>query len=466
LNILLIAADDLNWNSVGAYGCEAPDVTPNLDRLAAEGVRFEHAHVTIAVCQPSRGALATGRYPHRSGVEGFEHIDNDVPTVTERLRAGGYLCGILGKVGHSTPKIAFEYDMSVDMDELGHGRAPDIYHRHAMEFIQRATREDRPFYLMANSHDPHRPFVGNDPRKWYEPGDVPAAVPPSRVYEPGEVTVPGFLPDLAEVKREMAEYYGSVRRCDDTVGAILRALAETGQDKTTLVMFLSDNGMAVPFAKTNCYLHSTRTPWIVRWPGVVEPGRVDSEHFVSGIDFMPTALEAAGLPLPEGMDGASFAPVLKGHRQEGRDLVFTQFHETAARRRYPMRCVQERRLGYIFSPWSDGERVFKNESQQGRTMKAMREAAETDPVVAARVDLFLHRVTEELYDFRDDPDARTNLVDDPRYSDDLDRLRAELESWMERTADPALEAFRKRASSEALASFMSEQDARAGKPRG
>ena len=466
MNILLITADDLNWNSVGAYGCEVEDVTPNLDRLAAKGVRFEHAHVTISVCQPSRGALATGRYPHRSGIEGFEHIDSDVPLVTERLRAGGYLCGIIGKVGHSSPKTAFEYEMSVDMDELGHGRAPDIYHRHARDFIERATREGRPFYLMANSHDPHRPFVGNDPTDWYEPGDVPAAVPPSRTYTADEVTVPGFLPDLPEVKREMAEYYGSVRRCDDTVGAVLRALSEAGAERDTLVMFLSDNGMALPFAKTNCYLHSTRTPWIVRWPGVVDPGRVDSDHFVSGIDFMPTVLDAAGLPLPDGMDGASFVPVLKGERQEGRDVVFTQFHENWARNRFPMRCVRERRFGYIFSPWSDGERVFKNESQSGRTFKAMREAAKTDPAIAARVELFVRRVTEELYDFENDPDARVNLVDDPRYSEDLDRLRAGLEEWMERTGDPALGAFRDRDSRETLAGFMSEQEARAGKPRG
>ncbi|MHC5056135.1 MAG: sulfatase family protein [Planctomycetota bacterium] len=444
MNILLITADDMNCSTVGAYGCGVPGATPNIDRLASEGVRFEHGHVTIAVCQPSRGALASGRYPHRSGIEGFEHLGNyshitgDVPVITESLRAGGYLCGILGKVGHSTPNTAFQWDMSYDMNDLGHGRAPDVYAGHVKGFVERAAREGRPFYLMANSHDPHRPFYGNDRAEWYKGGARPPAAKPSHVFRPEEVEVPGFLPDLPDVRREIAEYYSSARRCDDTVGAILRALAETGAERNTLVMFLSDNGMALPFAKTNCYLHSTWTPWIVRWPGVVEGGRVDSEHFVSGIDFMPTALEAAGLPLPAGMDGRSFLSVLRGERQEGRDVVFTQFHQTAGRKRYPMRCVQDRRFGYIFNPWADGERVFRNESQSGRTMKAMREAAATDPVIASRVELFLHRVPEELYDFRDDPDARTNLVADPRYAPDIDRLRARLEAWMERTTDPAL----------------------------
>jgi N-sulfoglucosamine sulfohydrolase len=465
VNILLITADDLNCSSVGAYGCDVPGVTPNIDRLASEGVRFEHGHVTIAVCQPSRGALATGRYPHRSGIEGFNHIEGDMPVITEQLRAGGYLCGILGKVGHSTPKTAFRWDMSLDMGKLGYGRGPEVYRRHAKDFIEQAAREGKPFYLMANSHDPHRPFFGNDRADWYEPGPRPSAAQPSRVFGPEEIKVPGFLPDLPEVRREIAEYYSSARRCDDTVGAILRALAESGEEPNTLVMFLSDNGMALPFAKTNCYLHSTHTPWIVRWPGIVEPGRACAEHFVSGIDFMPTVLDAAGLPLPEGMDGVSFVPVLKGQRQDGRDVVFTQFHQTAGCKRYPMRCVQDTRFGYIFSPWSDGERVFKNESQSGRTMKAMQEAAATDPVVAGRVELFLRRVPEELYDFRDDPDARRNLVDDPRYVPDLDRLRTRLEAWMERTADPALEAFRDRESPEALAKFMAEEESRAKQTR-
>ena len=112
----------------------------------------------------------------------------------------------------------------------------------------------------------------------------------------------------------MAQYYSSAHRCDETVGEVLRALKESGLEDSTLVMFLSDNGISMPFAKSNCYLTSTRTPWLVRWPGKVKPGVVDTEHFISGIDFMPTILEAAGLPAPAGMDGRSFLPLLTGRR--------------------------------------------------------------------------------------------------------------------------------------------------------
>ncbi len=131
----------------------------------------------------------------------------------------------------------------------------------------------------------------------------------------------------------------------------------------------------------------------------------------------------------------------------------------------PMRCVQDRRFGYIFNPWADGKRVFRNESQSGRTMKAMAAAAKNDPDIAARVKLFLYRVVEEFYDFEKDPDALLNLIEDPTYKIEIDRLRAALEAWMERTGDPALEAFRNRASPEALAEFMASQDKRGGKGR-
>jgi N-sulfoglucosamine sulfohydrolase len=270
------------------------------------------------------------------------------------------------------------------------------------------------------------------------------------VYGPKDVNVPGFLPDIPDVRKEVAQYCCSARRCDDTVGAVLRALKESGQDGNTLVMFLSDNGMSFPFSKTNCYFNSTRTPWIVRWPGRVKPGTVESQDFISGIDYMPTILDALSLPQPKGMDGESFMSLLGippgidtwRDASARRDRVFTVFHETSGKNRYEMRCVQNARLGYIYNAWSDGKTIFKNESQGGLTMAAMREAAKSDKEIAARVKLFLYRVPEELYDFEQDPDALHNLVDDPNYRADLTRMRKELLDWMKRTGDPIVEKYR------------------------
>lgn len=464
-NILLIVADDLNYTSVGAFGCPIPNVTPNIDQLAKEGIRFTNAHVTSSVCQPSRGAIMTGMYGFHSGVEGFEHMTKDYHTLTEYLRKAGYLTGILGKVGHSMPKFDTErekLDLCKDMSELGFGRDPQKYHEFAKSLFIQSKNLDKPFFLMANSHDPHRPFAGSDDERKNQAftaaqnkGDIPN---PSKTFNPNEIAVPGFLPDLPNVRKEVAQYYSSVRRCDDTVGEILKALNESGLYKNTLIIFISDNGMSFPYSKTNCYLNSTKTPFIAKWAGVIKPD-VDSTHFISGIDFLPTFLEVTNTPIPGNIDGFSFLPLLKRQKQSGRDKVFTQFYETAANKRYPMRAVQNRRFGYIFNPWSDGQRLFRNESQAGLTFKAMKEAATQDNEIKRRVDFFLLRAVEEFYDFVKDPDALHNLIDVPEYANEIQKMRKEMKMWMIKYNDPALTAFEHRNSKDALIKYINDDKA-------
>ncbi len=438
-NILLITADDLNYDSVGAYGSKVEDITPNIDRLAREGMRFEHGHVTIAVCQPSRSVLMTGRYPHRNGARGFQPIHPDVPTLSGRLRESGYMNGILGKTKHLAPAAKFAWDFRVTREELGEGRTPERYYAEVVRFLKLAKKRNKPFFLMANSHDPHRPFAGSQQEQRQKNRKFPEA---SRYYKPQEVTVPGFLPDIPQVRKEIAQYFTSVHRCDETVGQILRALRESGMADNTFVLFLSDNGMALPFAKTNVYLSSTKVPWIVRWPRKVKPGSVDATHFVSGIDYMPTALEVAGVAAPKGMDGRSFVKPMLGENQDGRDHVLTVFHRTSGRREYPMRCLQNQRFGYIRNAWSDGKFVFKNESQAGLSFRAMKRAAANNESIAARVRLFQFRVKEELFDFEKDPNALHDLARDPAYREVLKKLREQMLRILEQTGDPDLPLFR------------------------
>jgi N-sulfoglucosamine sulfohydrolase len=211
-------------------------------------------------------------------------------------------------------------------------------------------------------------------------------------------------------------------------------------------MFLSDNGMAFPYSKTNCYLFSTRTPWIARWPGRVKPGS-KCKGFISGIDYMPTMLGAVGIEQVDGMDGNSFYAEMCGVKDDvggkrvRRHRVFTEFHQTSGRRDYPMRCVQNAEYGYIYNAWSDGKVSFKNESQAGLTFAAMQEAAKTDPKIAKRVDLFLHRVPEELYDLQADPSALNNLAGDPAHKQTLDEMRQQMRAHLKSVGDPILGPF-------------------------
>ena len=435
-NILLITADDMNYDSTGFAGSRVPGITPHLDRLAAEGMWFQQAHVTVAVCQPSRECLMTGRYPHHNGATGFYPVKEGVPTLAEILKAADYEIGILGKEIHLQPREKFPWHYLRSEADLGRGRDPAKYHQFSKEFLQRAKEAGKPFFLMANSHDPHRPFAGS------ETGQDPGYPSPSRTYTPEEIVVPGFLPDLPDVRKEMAQYFSSVHRCDQTIGEILRALKESGQEENTLVMFLSDNGISMPFAKSNCYLTSTRTPWLVRWPGKVKPGSVERDHFISGIDFMPTILEAAGLPVPPDTDGRSFLPLLNGGRQEGRDLVFTCYNEAFGNKAYPMRCLQNKRFGFIYNNWSDGKKSYSTEGMSGLAFKAMRQAATGQKPIADRVEMLVLRTPEEFYDFAADPNALHNLIADPAYQEQIQQMRTALLQWMELTQDPLLPKFR------------------------
>ena len=465
-NIVLMTVDDMNFDSIGVYGCPVEGTTPNLDQLATQGVLFNHAHITVAVCQPSRAVMATGMYPHHSGVEGFYHLrDPEVRTIQELLSEAGYLTGVVGKLPHSDQRPSFKWDLKTN--GTAGGRSPKEYRDLTQQFVQRAQEEGRPFYLNINSSDPHRPFHGSDQEKpWFKRamkkygGNKHWVEEPSKVYKPSDITVPAFLPDIKEVRREVAEYYSSVRRADDCVGAILKALSETGVEGETLVIFLSDHGMAFPFAKSNCYLQSTKTPWMMRWPGEIKAGLVNSD-MISAIDILPTALDAAGVPVPGKVDGQSLLALLKGEPQTGRDLVFTQFHELINRKGYPMRAVQNKRYGYLFSPWTDGKAVFRNESCSGRTFKAMEAAAKTDPEIAARVDLFKRRVLEEFYDFEKDPSALNNLIDNPEYAVEVNKLRTALRAWMVESDDKLIKAFDRRHDRDARLQVIAERDKRA-----
>jgi len=443
-NLLLITVDDMNCDSVGAFGCKLPNTTPHLDRLASQGMRFEYAHVQCANCMPSRNVMWSGRYPHNNGVEGFYQVpDAKHPHLADVMKEAGYFTAIRHKVSHSTPYHPYTWDLVLDELPDGsraHVKDASTYGVSTTRGIEAAREAGKPFCLVINVADPHKPF--------YAEGKGGVTVPdphvPSLVFEPDRVPIPGFLFDDPIVRKELSHYYSSVRRADDCVGEVLAALDRSGQADSTFVLFLSDHGMPLPFAKTQLYHHSTRTPLIVKWPGVSKPGAVDDRHMVSAVDFMPTLLDVIGAKHPGGFDGRSFASVLRGEEQEGRDHVIKEYNENAGGSRDPMRGVQTRKHLYLFNPWSNGTRVMATATNGTPTCKRMAVLAQTDKAIAARYDLYQHRVPEELYDVEKDPDCLYNLIDSPDQTDELSRLRGLLEEWMANTGDHMLPVFRDR----------------------
>ncbi|TDU64097.1 N-sulfoglucosamine sulfohydrolase [Prosthecobacter fusiformis] len=455
-HLLIITTDDMSCDSVGAFGSKLAGITPHMDALAARGMRFAQAHVVVGNCMPSRNVMWSGRYPHHNGIEGFRSLPKEAvkyPVLGDLMKAGGWFTGIRGKVDHSTPYAPFPWDIVLDTDAAGgkvHPKDAPSYGATLKQGMAAAKQAGKPFCLMLNVSDPHKPF--------YAEGKGGKTVPdehvPSRVYTPEEVPVPGFLHDDPVIRKELAHYYSSVRRADDAVGAILTALKESGEEERTVILFLSDHGMPLPFAKTQLYHHSSRTPLMVVWPGVTKPGSVDEAHLISTVDLLPTLLEITGQPLPEGLDGRSFAPLLKGETQTGRDIVYKSYHENSGGQITPMRAVQTKDFLYLFNPWSNGTRVMGGATVGTATASQMRVLARTDETVAARMELFDHRRPEEAYDVRYDADALTNLIDLPAHAAQVTALEKAMEEIMIRTGDPLLEVFQKRHDSAFREAFM------------
>ncbi len=458
-HILIVTVDDMNADSMSSYGCPLKGITPNMDALVRSGMRFQYAHVQVGNCMPGRNVMWSGRYPHNNGVEGFYQVkDATHPHLVDVMKQAGYFTAIRGKTSHSTPYNPYAWDAVLDTDEEGnkyHIKDPVSYGEATRRGIQEAAKAGKPFCLMVNISDPHKPFYSQ------VKGNKNAKDPyiPSHIYTADEVPIPGFLFDDPVVRQELALYYSSVRRADDCLAQVMKALADSGTEDKTVVLFLSDHGMPLPFAKTQLYHHSTHTPLAIRWPGVTKVETLERQHMVSAVDLLPTLLDIAGVPHPEGFDGRSFAPVLRGEAQDGREYVIKEYNENAGRSRDPMRSVQTKKFLYIFNPWSNGTRVFATATTGTNTYRQMAKLAPGNPLLSQRLAIYKHRVVEEFFDVEKDPDCLVNLIQSPRHKQVIQQQRERLMAWMQETGDPMLEMYRDRENAAAREAFVRKQEA-------
>jgi N-sulfoglucosamine sulfohydrolase len=453
VNLLAITADDLGFDCLDCFTGRRTGVSPHLDRLAADGLRFSDAYVTSAVCMPSRGSLLSGLYPHQGqGNAGFSKLKDDVVTISQVLHQAGYYCAALDKTGHMHVRTEHHWDFTVDAASTANGRNPHRYNRYVEDCIYAAKAEGKPFLIIANSRDPHRPFAGSRQERQYLTAprfsweeayrrNATCTVHPSKVFAEADVEIPGFLPDVPDIREEYAQYMASIRRLDDTVGAILSALEATGVLDQTIIFFLSDHGHPFPFAKFNCYPFSVRTPLIVRSPFHSNISGRWSDAMLSGIDVAPTLAALAGTSFPRPIAGRSFYHILEGKPDPGRDAVFTEFDGNMLQEEWPMRSIITREHVYILNAWSDGRTRFQDETVKGLALNAMIRAAANHPGIDARVQHFWFRQPEELYERRFDPFCLHNRAADPALQQTQLELHQRLLQWMQETGDPMLPRF-------------------------
>ena len=458
-NILFITLDDMNFDSINSYGSKIPNISPHIDSLVEQGIKFDKAYVQSPNCSPSRSVFQTGRYPHSNGMTGFFFVHADYKTLPEILKENGYYTAVINKPRDTS--LTEDYEKYWDHNTIIKGaekRGAITYEKGMQEFYRKIEKQSKPFYCVVNIADPHKPFF-NDMKSKQLGYD---AFPPSHIYKPEQVKIPPFLPKHPEIRAEVCNYYNSVKRADDCVGAILKTLKESSYEGNTIVIFLSDHGMPLPFAKSSLYPNGVKTPWIMKWPGKIQPKTSNKNQLISAVDFMPTILDLLQIPAPQGLEGKSFAPLIFQKPSSGHDYVFAEFNENASGNIFPMRAVHSKKYTYVFNAWATGKHQFLSASSSGKSHKIMKKMAETNPAVKKRFKHLLYRSVEELYDIEKDPHCLNNLIDSPQHQAIKLKLQNKLEQWMISTKDSILlSAYQLKDDLEKLNEFMAREDQKA-----
>jgi len=403
-NFIIFIADDMAWDDCGAYG--HPHIrTPNVDRLAREGMRFDRAFLTCSSCSPSRSSIMTGRYPHSTGAEQLHWpLPADQVMFPKLLREGGYWTASAGK-WHLGDDVVEQFDLvETRMNQW-------------VATLKKRPR-DKPFFLWAAFSDPHRPYQENT---------IPEP------HGPGDAVVPPYLPDVPETRVDLALYYDEIARLDGVVGDVLEEVEAQGATDDTFVLFMSDNGRPFPRCKTTVYDSGIRTPWIVKFPGRVKPGSA-SPGLVSSVDIGPTVIELAGLPPSGTFQGVSFAPLLGNLKAGVRSYVFAEhnWHDYSAYER----AARSPRIKYIRNSYPELPGTPPADAVRSITYQAMQRLRDADELPMVQRGPFLApRPSEELYDVESDPHELVNLVDDPRYAATLGEMRDALDAWQRETGN-------------------------------
>jgi len=450
-NIVFIISDDHGTDALGSYGNPVVK-TPHLDALAADGTRFTHAFGTTASCSPSRSVILTGLHNHRNGMYGLEHqvhhfqSFDTIKSLPVLLETAGYRTARIGKF-HVAPESVYRFQTVLSAgtanDPASLGRSPVEMANRTREFL--SARDERPFFLFYATDDPHRaneilpsgkPTFDTYPRP-NRFGNRAEGYPgvTEVIYRPEDVIVPSFLPDTPESRAELAEYYQSVSRLDQGVGRLVALLKETGQYERTLIVYISDNGVAFPGAKTTVYDPGIHLPCIVRAPGRKNPGSVQSA-MISWTDLTPTLLDVAGaLPAGATFHGRSFRAGLDGAALAEWDEVFASHTLHEVTMYYPMRALRTRQYKLIVNLASALPYPFALDLKQSPTWIGLQRAGGI--IYGKRpIAQFIQRPQFELYDLAADPHEVRNLADNPKHQEVKQSLIARLRAFQERTLDP------------------------------
>lgn len=410
-DIVVFLSDDHTIVDSSLYG--SPDLkTPNMERIAKQGLTFDQAFVASPSCAPSRAALLTGLMPSRNGAEpNHSRPKEEIKKLPAYFQELGYEVVSFGKVGHyrQTPEYGFDIARHFNYHE-------DVAVPEALKWLD-ARESDKPLLLFVGTNWPHVP--------WPEPEDI----------DPESIKIPLHHVHTPQTRIARARYYQAIKTMDRELGEVFDATyKKLGDD--TLFLHTSDHGAQWPFGKWTLYDEGIRTPMIAVWPGKIATG-MRTDAMVSWVDILPTLYAVAGQTAPEELDGRSFLPVLTGETDTHRDVIFTVHSGDGNKNVYPTRSIRTARWKYIrnLHPEFKFTSHILGDNRPQPYWGSWVAKAQNVPEAARKVKRYLQRPAVELYDLEADPTEQNNLATDPAHAETLAKLSDQLDAWMKEQGD-------------------------------
>lgn len=409
-DFLFILADDCTFRDIGCYGGQAH--TPNIDTLAKEGMLFTHSFQAAPMCSPTRHNIYTGLYPVKSGAyPNHTFAKAGTKSIVHYLKPLGYRVALSGK-RHIGPKEVFPFEY------LPGSKNPNM--EACDEFVAGCSTEDKPFCLFACSNEPHGPHDKGDPSR----------------YDADKLKLPPYWVDTPETRKEYTKYLAEITYLDGQVGDLLGILKKHGLSDSTIVIFTSEQGDGLPFAKWTCYDSGLQNALMARWPGKIKAGSV-SDAMIEYVDVVPTFVDAAGGKPSTMLEGKSYLDVLLGKSDKHKEYVYglqTTRGINDGSDHFGIRQIRSRQFKYIVNLTPEAK--FQNAIVAGNAIYASwKKKAKTDPDAAEKVRRYENRPAEELYDVIKDQYEWNNLADDPKYAAVKKQLREKLYAWMAQQGD-------------------------------
>jgi arylsulfatase A-like enzyme len=413
-NILWISAEDMSPR-LSMYG-DNTIKTPNIERLAGEGIVYEHVYTTAGVCAPSRNAIITGSYQTYNGGHNMRTLNNTYPEQTGLPKSYSVVMPPEIKCFPEYLKAAGYYTTNNNKTDYQFEAPPTAWDEVSNKATWRNRPKGKPFFSVFNFNTTHESQI------WAN-ADKPLTIDPLKVF------LPPFYPDNLVARKEIARHYANISILDNEIGALLRKLEEDGLLDKTIIFFWTDHGDGLPFFKREIYRRGLHVPLIVRFPDGKKAGSRDS-RWISSIDFAPTVLSLAGIKPPGKLAGKAFLG--KYASKKGRDMVF------AARDRLDshydrVRTVLAPKYQYIRNYYPELPRYMDLEYRKQQPLMRDLLKLKGEGKLTGFQNLWFEKTkpSEELYNWEHDPYELVNLAQDPKYLNILVKMRKQLDKWQQ-----------------------------------